>query len=205
MSIMATERQGIGEEIEYPDIEPLYGVIPAASFEVKHVGITGSRHHIPSDQGLALNKLLFGFKPCEKVGTVRRTVELHHGCCYGFDSLAHHLGCTYGYDVSLHPANNVPEWRNHSLIPRGRGVAYSARPTHKRNAHIACMSDVLIAGPAYGEFDSRSERSGAWQTIRLARAEGITIYYAYPDGKLYRERGAGRIVPLDVRQEMMPK
>jgi hypothetical protein len=173
-------------------LQPMLGSLPVAGMDIVHVGVTGTRAHMPPWQRHAWDQLIYAFKPTNTGWGIcthpRAKVELHHGCCKGADTEAHYLAAKYGYDVSLHPADGVDEWQEMTLMPVGRGIAYVPKSTKDRNQAIVCISDVLLAAPRFPENDVRSKRSGTWQTVRMARDEGLLpIYYAMPDGVLYVE------------------
>lgn len=184
--------QGIPVEVPIEGLQPMLGSLPVPGMDIRHVGVTGTRAYMPGWQRHAWEQLIYAFKPAQTGWGMgnhpRDKVELHHGCCKGADTEAHYLAARFGYDVSLHPALGVDEWQEMTLMPVGRGVAYAPKTTGGRNQAIVCISDVLLAAPRYAENDRRSRRSGTWQTVRMARNEGLLpIYYAMPDGKLYVE------------------
>src|SRR5213595_1189623 len=83
---------------------------------------------------------------------------------------------------------NHPDIPHEVIVPGNRSqvedwwTLYGRRPNLKirsmpnrteyreRNLEIVRRSQHLVAFPEYPELDSRSRRSGTWQTVRLARA-----------------------------------
>lgn len=54
-----------------------------------------------------------------------------------------------------------------TVIPMPAGTTYAGR-----NAELVKQGTAVCAFPAYPEDDSRSRRSGTWQTARMARSAG---------------------------------
>jgi hypothetical protein len=76
--------------------------------------------------------------------------------------------------VVIVPANHAavdPWW-----LRAGRPVTVIDMPAHSayrhRNSRMVQEADAVFGFPAYLEDDSRSLRSGTWQTIRMAREAG---------------------------------
>jgi hypothetical protein len=67
-----------------------------------------------------------------------------------------------------------PWWER--AIAQGKAVTVLQMPPDTtyadRNAAIIYESDALAGFPSYPENDSRSQRSGTWQTIRMAERAG---------------------------------
>jgi len=154
-----------------------------------NIGITGSRLGLPSAQVSALSgvilNLIHGTGELNDSGT-----EFHHGCCTGADHIAHRIVREMpGMIIHGHPGHDG-NGRSPYLasIPRAETDRLSERKLYReRNRDIVNASDVLIACPAFPEDDRRSQRSGTWQTVRMARDRGIRIVYAWPDGSVTRE------------------
>jgi len=85
--------------------------------------------------------------------------------------------------VVIVPANRSqvdPWWE--TVIRRGGAVTVIQMPEDTtyadRNQRIVEESDALVGFPAYPENDVRSQRSGTWQTIRMAqRAETLSQWH----------------------------
>lgn len=138
------------------------------------VGVTGSRY----DPAQAQIKVLFN----QLFALYRPSVILAHGRCTGFDELACRFARKIGYRTRAHPplnrrfiADTTDDW---TAEPQ----SYPAR-----NAAIVDESAVLVAGPQFPEHDPRSQRSGTWQTVRMARTKGIPIRIIYQDGSIEAE------------------
>lgn len=141
---------------------------------MKRIGFSGSRH-LTAEQKTIVDEVL----------STLNGSEFTTGACIGVDA---YIGRKLWYDrpESLHrvviPADRsrVAEWwleyeigdagpyRAPELEEMPPGTTY-----RERNWRIIEHSDVLVAFPAYPEDDPRSARSGTWQTIRMARREGL--------------------------------
>lgn len=129
------------------------------------IGFTGSR--TVRAQDVALIRKIIDILPLD--------ATLITGGCLGVDAEVAHYGFKRGNGVYvILPANRKladPAWRQHAtafkIMPRGSTYA-------DRNAAIVLMAQKLVGLPLYPEADPRSRRSGTWQTIRMAREQGIT-------------------------------
>lgn len=81
--------------------------------------------------------------------------------------------------VVIAPANHAAVsywWLGEEYV--GRVIVHQMRhgTTYKaRNEAIVRASTELMAFPLYVEHDPRSERSGTWQTVRIARRRDIPV------------------------------
>jgi hypothetical protein len=138
------------------------------------VGITGSREAPTQQQVKLLRKYL------------SEATEVSHGCCLGFDAVAHYLAAKRGLSIRMYPP--IVKTHRATLLPVTSKT--HVLPEHDyiiRNEMIVDRCEQLIAGPRYGEGDKRSARSGTWQTIHMARKRGIPITIIYPDGSYAQE------------------
>lgn len=102
--------------------------------------------------------------------------ELITGACIGIDAMAAYYWRTWGNPVhTVVPADRSrvtpmwPKWCT-SAEELPEGMDY-----RERNRRMVYLADCLIAFPAYAEHDERSQRSGTWMTVRLARTKGIPV------------------------------
>jgi hypothetical protein len=164
-----------------------------------NVGITGTRRApLPTLQIRALGGALAGIRATAAVMGLQPAG--HHGICTGTDEAAHHLMRQYGgWLIEGHPGHNTKgesPWRA-TAIEADCDVLHEPLPYGSRNEDITIASAILVAAPAYPEADSRSYRSGTWQTIRMARerlpmigAWMQRIVYVWPDGRVEEEKAA---------------
>lgn len=149
------------------------------------IGITGSRHELTPRQTEALYSVLLAAHELTD-----HRLEVHHGLCTGADHAAHRLtrelsgAAIYGHPG--HDSNRQTPFR--ADIPANEfDWLYESKLYRERNRDIINTCQSLIACPVYPENDSRSQRSGTWQTIRLARARNLDITYVWPNGSITRE------------------
>jgi hypothetical protein len=142
------------------------------------IGITGSRGFPTGAQQDTLSMLIGKLAesgPC----------EMHHGCCIGTDECAHFIGAKIP-DMLLigHPGYGI----NHKSPYQMTGghnlfaVILPALPYKQRNLAIVRASNILLACPLFPENDSRSARSGTWQTVRMARQANEPVILIPPAG-----------------------
>lgn len=139
------------------------------------IGVTGSRRAATRAQVQVLKRLL-------PYATV-----LSHGYCTGWDATSHYIVTRRKCQVHLHPAYE----RTHraELLPITELCSIFPEKSYKdRNQAIVNEVEYLIAGPQYGEHDQRSQRSGTWQTVRMARDLDLPITIIMPDGTYRDER-----------------
>ena len=130
------------------------------------VGVSGSRT-IPGRSWEIIEATIYACEPFYRT--------LIWGGCIGVD-----VACAeYAEIFSLKRHAVLPpnrhlvavDWRewatSHEEIPDGPD-GYK-----RRNQRIVDLSDRLIAFPLYPEDHPESQRSGSWQTIRMARRKGI--------------------------------
>jgi hypothetical protein len=146
------------------------------------IGITGTREHPSDSQRNTLGMLITA---CMTVAISNR--EIHHGCATGADEFAHQIALTIpGLDIHGHPGYGHNRESPHQMIIRPAEFTslWRAKLYRDRNYDIVAACDLLIAIPQYPENDSRSERSGTWQTVRIARRARISIIEVTPTGSL---------------------
>ncbi len=151
-----------------------------------HIGITGSRNKLPDAQLETLYRVLTSF--AYRDGNVNDSqIVLHHGCCTGADEHAHKLmSLIKGTIIVGHPGKdargNSPYLMDMSSTIFGR--ICPRKLYNERNRDIVNESDLLIACPAYPENDKRSQRSGTWQTVRIARNIDRPVICIMADGSM---------------------
>ncbi len=77
------------------------------------------------------------------------------------------------------PANHsqIDPWWTTCTLPPGFEIEFMPERSsyRNRNQRIVERATELRAYPSHAERDPRSRRSGTWQTVRLARAAGLTV------------------------------
>jgi len=138
----------------------------------QRIGISGSRQVPTRAQRRAIRQRLAQIPP----GT---TVII--GGCLGLDSYVARAVFAYCTGVKVHaivpsdPRTTEwvdPDWRvwchSFEVMPGGT-------TNRHRNVQLVNRSGRLLAWPQAAEGDPMSQRSGTWQTIRLARQRGIPV------------------------------
>lgn len=99
------------------------------------------------------------------------------GACVGGDEF---IGSTLHdfYPAKRHVVIVPSDWTKVRPWWRGReGIEVIQMPAgtsyRDRNIKIVDMTTVLVGHPQYAEGDTRSRRSGSWQTVRLARRQHL--------------------------------
>lgn len=107
--------------------------------------------------------------------TAWKRTEFHHGDCVGADEEAHQLAVALRLDVILHP----PELDRRRAWCENYVAEREPAPYLDRNHNIVDETEMLVAAPATKD---EQLRSGTWATVRYARKQGRSIYFAWPDG-----------------------
>lgn len=106
-------------------------------------------------------------------------LRFNTGGCVGFDSWAgqyvlrafpkvdHHVY------VPLDTSRVDPWWDVPPATLAGVKVHEGIASYRERNAQLVANADFLIAVTEHPEDDARSQRSGSWMTIRMARRAGV--------------------------------
>lgn len=134
----------------------------------RNVGFTGTRHGMSRKQKATVRELLSRLCRDQKV------IWFRHGDCIGADAQAHEIARMLGYQVLIHPPDN-------DALRAFCDDAFSvlpARPYLDRNLRIVQHSHILLAAPSGEEV----QRSGTWETIRIARKIKVPIRIIMPDG-----------------------
>ena len=155
-------------------------------------GFTGSRHCSPEAK-VTVVETLKSLAPGERYTT---------GACVGVDAFVGQMM------LRLHPEAEhrviVPSdrsrvdywWTSRHLDGSTVAVAVemmSPGTTYRdRNARIVACSDMLVAFPEHEEDDQRSQWSGTWQTVRMARSAGLAVVVVVLAGSWPAERSAER-------------
>jgi hypothetical protein len=134
-----------------------------------HVGFSGTRRGMTSEQSRALRRSLASFEDA----------VLHHGDAVGADAEAHEQAVVLGWSVIIHPPINAA-WRARKVASEER----APKPYLVRNRDIVDETELLIAAPAEAV---EHLRSGTWSTVRYARRLGRPISIIKPDGTVVRE------------------
>lgn len=126
-----------------------------------HVGFTGSRHGMTTDQDRTVRALL------EDLQEHHRAEVFHHGDCTGADDQAATLAHELGYWVVAHPPTNrrVRAYGYYDELVR-------PAPYLARNREIVDACHRVIACPA---STVEQQRSGTWATVRYARTRGVRL------------------------------
>lgn len=139
-----------------------------------HLGVTGSRRRLAvPGQGQG-----FEFPTADQIIGLGQFLDeamdhglkyVHHGCCTGWDE--HTVRICRGANLDVLIYAHPPE--DESFLSRyamdASDVVAKPKGYHERDFDIAKQSSILLAGPAYPEFDPRSRRSGTWLTMRFGR------------------------------------
>lgn len=114
------------------------------------------------------------------------------GGCVGIDHIVgrwlfHHYPERHHTVVVPADRSRVAAWWRHYL-PGGAGPVATnltviemppGTDYRSRNVRLVGLCEILIGYPQYGEGHPRSQRSGSWQTLRLARQQHLTRPLAY--------------------------
>ena len=133
------------------------------------ISFTGSHAGLTSVQRKELERLLATLKPTLIV----------HGACVGADDICDQIAVKLGIPRLIFPGNVAAE-RIHDdeLKYRSPQVTIRApKAAATRNRDIARNGDMMIACPRPA---CEIPRSGAWTTVRYARAEGKRVHLVWP-------------------------
>lgn len=160
------------------------------------IGATGTRNPLPLRQQTALTLLLEDICAASRIRR-DKSISLHHGCCTGTDESTHHyVRAIPGAIIHGHPGigNHGESPHRMSLVHMSSfDYLYEPKPYRFRNRDIVASVGLLIACPAYTENDSRSWRSGTWQTIRMARNARKPVFIVWPHGTAELDTGNAAI------------
>lgn len=137
------------------------------------VGFTGSRRVTP-DQAHWLEVMI------ANIHIEDREYEIRTGACVGIDSIVaqafaiHHPQVHNRIIVPADRSRVRPDFLEQMDL-RGAELEFMPPGTsyRDRNLRIVEGSDWVLGFPGHSEYDPRSQRSGTWQTIRMAKAKQI--------------------------------
>lgn len=138
-----------------------------------HVGFTGTREGMTSDQRRAVRDIL------ARLVTFR---VAHHGDCIGADAEFHEAARLL-YAIHIHPPADDRKRAFCKLRP-GDTVT-RPKPFLDRNRDIVHASLRMVAGP---KEKVEQLHSGTWSTIRYTRRVGVPLAICWPDGTVTYER-----------------
>lgn len=153
------------------------------------LGITGSRVPLADAQKHSLGIMITA------IMRITGLKAIHHGCATGTDETSHGIALTIpGADIYGHPGygNNKSQPHLMDLRPEEFTLLYPAKPYRERNKDIVTYSRLILACPLYPENDTRSARSGTWQTVRLARRTQKPVILIIPNGGIMHDHSHGR-------------
>ena len=142
---------------------------------MQHIGFTGTRHGMTTQQSLALVAVLEAYQPH----------AFHHGDCVGADAQAHALVRLYfpAIRIITHPPTQTALRAYAAADEQRVPFAYLIR-----NKQIVTESAMLVAAP---EDRHERQRSGTWATVRHARQLGKPVMLLWTDGEVTREVSYG--------------
>ena len=148
-----------------------------AEFQVKHIGMSGTRHGMTDAQQRSL---------VERAS--QGHVLGHHGCCVGADEQFHWILFELGLSCIGHPPTDQKlAMKILDDTPENLALAFQElrdpRPYLDRNEDIVNETSELWAFPyqtQHNEPDSRT--GGTWYTIRYALNTGKPVKIIWPDG-----------------------
>lgn len=149
-----------------------------------HLAVSGSRLRQDPDLGTvptheAIEQLRTMVELAETLGATR----MHHGACNGWDEEAVKCAMRTKLVIIAHPPLDHRFLSQFSID--NSHLVLKERAFRDRNRDIAYEADILVGGPAFGENDPRSRRSGTWQTMRFGRAFGDRVYAVTMTGDSY--------------------
>lgn len=135
------------------------------------VGFTGTQNGMTELQQAGVLALLHGCGPDD---------EFHYGDCIGADHEAFEMAEKLDMVTVCHP----PIIQAKRAFTRAQ-IMLTPRAYLERNHAIVLACDWLIAAPSGMDEELRS---GTWATVRAARKQKKTIWFAFPDGTIKEER-----------------
>lgn len=153
-----------------------------------HIGVSGRRGGMTPAQEHAF----FG----EMIAEIRNgATHVHHGACTGLDQFVHfQLSRNWTTWTVVHPPEDTKYSAMSRLLRHVRRTDLEPKVYAARNSDIVdgLMPDgtthqvrTLLAAPAYPEDDKRSQRSGTWQTVRMAADRGVPVRIVDENGDVY--------------------
>jgi len=142
-----------------------------------HVGFTGTRHGMTTDQERRVWWVLNDLKERCPV------IIGHHGDCLGADVQFDRMCLASGARVVVHPPTQdgvrarLPATDERSVL--------GAKSYMNRNRDIVRASDGLLATPCAPQ---RGPSRGTWATVRMASLAGLAVFVYEFDGTLYVPR-----------------
>jgi hypothetical protein len=140
------------------------------SDEPRHLGFTGTRRGMTTEQIEAVTKLVGAWD------------VVHHGDCLGADAQCHTIARSAAKRIIVHPPSD-DRLRAHCA----GDVICPPKPYFARNRDIVNESDLLIATPA--EF---VPKGGTWYTLNYARSVGKPTILIYPSGLMESTKAVDR-------------
>jgi hypothetical protein len=144
------------------------------------VGFTGSR----------LDRPEAGEHICEVIETLgERCAAFVTAACVGMDErigMAAAIQWPEHHHIIIVPADRsrVCAWWRSPMFRHLPHLEVIEMPPHTKYAHrnqrVVSATKGLVGYPEYAENDTRSKRSGSWQTIRMARAQHSVRPVAFP-------------------------
>jgi hypothetical protein len=141
-----------------------------------HVGFTGTRRGMTDGQKSKVRSLLEQIIRASQDD--KPHLVAHHGDCKGSDEQFHNIATELGFFTIAHPPVNA-KLRAYCKAD----IVKQTKPYKIRNQDIVRESDLLIATPHRHEKDGVSNRSGTWQTVRIARNRKVPYVIFYSDGR----------------------
>jgi hypothetical protein len=143
---------------------------------IYHLGFTGSRDGMTSDQMRGVNNHLLHLFLVNDWAEGGFQVTVHHGDCIGADAEFHVIAAVTGCRTVAHPPSDDSRRAfckaDEIRVPK----AYL-----DRDRDITAASASLLAAP---KTDYPLRRSGTWTTIGYALQAGLPVSVILPDGHL---------------------
>lgn len=149
-----------------------------------HLGVTGGRRRVSDDITYPTLAAMDMIEPLLSAAWAHGARHLHHGACTGWDEATVNIASVtvHGYTIYAHPPIKDVHLSQRAIDHSH--VIFQPKEYRDRNFDIAAMSDVLLVGASYPEFDERSRHSGTWQTARYGRRLGDALYSVDMNGEL---------------------
>lgn len=140
-----------------------------------HIGVSGTRHGMTEAQRFRVAYVLDSeILDASKHG---HGIHVHHGDCVGADAEFHAIARERQLWVVGHPPD-LPGMRANCEFNERRDPG----PYRARNQDIVDECALLIAAPARV---TPGDRSGTWQTIRMAVKKGKPVIVVGPNGDVH--------------------